>query len=246
MIEQLTDLPPGVLGMKVGGKLTERDYRDVITPMVEDAMRESGALRCLVEIDDDFTGLTPSAVDDDVRLGLHMLGVFDAVAIVTNIAWIRNVKAWAGYFVPFPMRAYALGERAAAAAWLAGLPDSAAITATVDERTGVLTAEVTEALAVEDFEKLAAVADPWLREHGELSGVVLHVRGFPGWASLGSLVRHMRFVVGHQGKVARIALVTDAPGAETLASVVAHVVHPQVRAFPFADLTAATAWAAGG
>ena len=84
MIEKLADLPHGVFGMKVGGKLTEEDYREVITPMVEDAIRDYGSLRCLVEIEDDFAGLTPSAVDDDVRLGLHVLGAFDAVAILTS------------------------------------------------------------------------------------------------------------------------------------------------------------------
>lgn len=246
MIEKLVDLPTGVFGMKVGGKLTEEDYREVITPMVEDAIRDYGSLRCLVEIEDDFAGLTPSAVDDDVRLGLHVLGAFDAVAILTDITWIKNAKQWAGFFVPFAMRLYPLSERAAAVEWLAGLPESAGITVALDEKTGVLTAEVTEALAVEHFEKLAATVDPWLREHGGLSGLVLHVRSFPGWASMGGMVRHVQFVVGHQRKVARIAVVTDTPGAETIASVVGHVVHPQVRAFGYADLAAATTWAAGG
>lgn len=55
----------------------------------------------------------------------------------------------------------------------------------------------------------------------------------------------MRFVVGHQGKVGRLALVTDMTAADTLAAAADHVVHPQVRAFGYADLAAAQVWAAG-
>ena len=68
MIEKLTDLPDGVLGLRVGGRLTPQDYEDVITPMVAEAVREGGRLWCLIEIEDEFSGLTPPAVVDDVRL----------------------------------------------------------------------------------------------------------------------------------------------------------------------------------
>ncbi|MFR9802355.1 STAS/SEC14 domain-containing protein [Pseudonocardia sp. RS010] len=245
MIEKLGDLPDGVLGLRVGGRLTPQDYDDVIVPMVEDAMRDSGRLRCLIEIDDDFTGLTPPAVVDDVRLGLHAFGAMDGAAVVTRLGWITTATRWAVFVVPFPMRVFAPGERTAAAAWLAALPAGAAIDAVLDESTGVVTAEVTEALRIEDFETLAATVDPWMREHGELPGLVLHLRGVPRWTSLGSLLRHVRFVVGHQGKVGRLALATDVPVATAAASTVEHVVHPQVRVFGYADLAGAQAWAAG-
>jgi len=117
--------------------------------------------------------------------------------------------------------------------------------ARLDASTGVVTAEVTQALRIEDFETLAATVDPWIRARGELPGLVLHLHGLPRWASLGSLVRHVQFVVGHQGKLGRLALVTDAPVTGTLATTADHVVHPDVRAFGDAQLTAAQAWAAG-
>ncbi|MEU7815997.1 STAS/SEC14 domain-containing protein [Pseudonocardia sp. NPDC049154] len=245
MIEKLTDLPDGVLGLRVGGRLTPQDYEEIITPMVDEALRAGGQLRCLIEIDDDFSGLTPPAVVDDVRLGLRTIGSFDGVAVVTDLAWIRTPTQWAAFVVPFPMRVFPKSDRGPAAAWVAALPAGARIEVSLDESTGVVTAEVNEALRIEDFERLAAAVDPWMREHGELSGVVLHVRRVPGWASLGSLIRHIRFVVGHQGKVGRLALATDVPAAEVMTSFADHVLHPQIRAFGYADLQAAQAWAAG-
>ncbi len=245
MIEQLADLPPGVIGLRAGGRLTAKDYEDVVTPMVDEAMRGGGRLRCLVEIEPGFGGATAPAAADDVRLGLHAFGAVDGIAVVTGPGWVATTTTWAAFFVPFPMRLFAPGESGAAAAWLAALPAGAGITSTLDESTGVLTAEVTQALRVEDFEALAATVDPWMREKGELPGLVLHLRGLPRWASLGSLVRHVRFVVGHQGKVGRLAIVADTPVAATLAATADRVVHPQVRAFAYADLAAAQTWAAG-
>lgn len=245
MIEKLADLPTGVTGLRAGGRLTAEDYEKVITPLVDDAMRDGARLRCLIEIAPDFTGLTPPAVADDVRLGLHAFGAFDGVAVVTGTGWVADATRWAALVVPFAMRVFAPGERAAATDWLAALPAGAGITLALDDTTGVLTAEVTEALRIEDFETLAATVDPWMRAKGELPGLVLHLRGLPRWTSLGSLVRHVRFVVGHQGKLRRLALATDTPVAGTIAAAADHLVHPRVRAFGFADLAAAQAWAAG-
>ncbi|GAA4677609.1 hypothetical protein GCM10023215_07940 [Pseudonocardia yuanmonensis] len=245
MIEKLTGLPDGVLGLRAGGRLTQQDYEDVIRPLVEEAVREGRRLRCLIEIDDDFGGLTPPAVVDDMTLGLRTVGAFDGVAVVTDLAWIRTPTQWAAFVVPFPMRVFPRTDRGPAAEWLAALPAGARIEVTLDETTGVVTAEVSEALRIEDFERLAATVDPWMHAHGELPGVVLHVRRVPGWTSLGSLLRHVRFVVGHQGKVGRLALATDVPAAEVVASVAGQVMHPQIRAFGYEDLRAAQVWAAG-
>jgi hypothetical protein len=245
MIERLTDLPAGVLGLRVGGVLTPADYTEHIEPMLDEAVQDGGRVRCLVEIEDDFAGQTPPAVVDDVRLALRTVGAFDGVAVVTDLAWIRIPAQWAAFVVPFPMRVFSKADRARAADWLAALPAEARIEVTLDDATGVVTAEVSEALRIEDFERLSATIDPWMREHAELPGLVLHVRRVPGWTSLGSLLRHVAFVAGNHGKVGRLALATDVPGAEAVASVAGHVVHPQVGTFGYADLQAAQVWAAG-
>lgn len=179
MIEKMADLPRGVFGLRIGGCLTAHDYTDVITPVVEEA-RADGRLRCLIVIEPDFAGLTPPAAADDVRLGLHTVGAFDGVAVVTDVSWIVAAKQWGAFLAPFPVRVFPPAERAAAADWLAALPTGAGITLALDEPTGVLTVEVTEALCIEDFETLATSVDPWIYEHGELTGLVLHLRSTPG------------------------------------------------------------------
>ena len=65
------------------------------------------------------------------------------------------------------------------------------------------------ALHGQDFDALALTVDPWIEANGELNGVVVHVRAFPGWENIGSLVRHVQFVRDYHRKVERIALAAD-------------------------------------
>lgn len=59
MIEKMAGLPHGVFGLRVGSCLTAHDYAGVITPVVDEATRAGGRLRCLNVIEPDFSGLTP-------------------------------------------------------------------------------------------------------------------------------------------------------------------------------------------
>ncbi|GAA4542249.1 STAS/SEC14 domain-containing protein [Pseudonocardia xishanensis] len=245
MIEELVGLPHGVFGLRVGGRLTVEDYEKVIGPMVQRAREADGRLRCLIEIQADFEGLTPAAVLDDIGLGLGTVGAYDGVAVVTDRTALRTATEWAAFVVPFPMKVFPAGGREEAAQWLAALPAEARVEVALDAETGVVTAEVDQALRIEDFERLAATVDPWTREHGELRGLVLHIRRIPGWTSLGSVIRHVQFVVGHHAKIRRIALVSDTPVASTVAAAADRLVHPRVRPFAGTDLAAAQAWAAG-
>ncbi|EKF73525.1 hypothetical protein A11A3_13345 [Alcanivorax hongdengensis A-11-3] len=100
-------------------------------------------------------------------------------------------------------------------------------------------------LSREDFQAAAATIDPHIEEHAGLAGLVIATESFPGWDSLGALVAHLRFVHEHHRQIARVALATDSAVGEIADKVGAHFVSAQVRHFPFADLAAATDWAAG-
>ena len=51
MIEKIETMPPGTIGFRASGKLTRRDYRDVLEPVLRGAA-ESGEIRMLFEIAD--------------------------------------------------------------------------------------------------------------------------------------------------------------------------------------------------
>ncbi|MEO8551509.1 MAG: STAS/SEC14 domain-containing protein [Kofleriaceae bacterium] len=135
-------------------------------------------------------------------------------------------------------------ERAQAATWLASLPEGSAAKVRLVDEKAVLVFDVTEALRVADFDALTATADSWIETHGELRGLVVHVRAFPGWESLTAMVRHVRFVRDHHRKIGRIALATDIKLAAIAHGLAETFIAAEVRAFGYDELEQAIAWAA--
>ena len=71
MIERLADVPAGIFGVRAVGTLTAEDYESMIAAVVDDVTRKR--LRCLVEVGPEFTGVTPAAAWEDLRLGLRAM-----------------------------------------------------------------------------------------------------------------------------------------------------------------------------
>ncbi len=69
--------------------------------------------------------------------------------------------------------------------------EGAALAQRLLPEAGVLVVEPKRPLRAEDFDALAMMVDPWIETHGELRGVVVHAREFPGWETLGAFFRHL-------------------------------------------------------
>jgi hypothetical protein len=243
MIEQFEDMPAGVVGVRAVGTLTPEDYTSVVVPMIEAAAREGRRLRFLCVVDEAFTGLTPAAAWQDVKLGVRAMRNLGACAVVTDLAWVRDATRLSAFFLPGQMEVFDAAHRDDALRWLVEHPGSVAATR-LDETTGVVVADVTEPLRREDVDAIAAEVDSWLETHPELPGLVLHARGFPRWENIGGLVSHLRFVRGRQRLIGRVALAVDGQPLDLAARVAGAVLHPEVRHFAADDLDKAVAWAA--
>ena len=110
---------------------------------------------------------------------------------------------------------------------------------------GILIVTPRGALEAEDFQRLAAVVDPYLTEAGRLRGVMICAESFPGWAGFGALVSHIRFVKDHHQRVARIAAVTDSGFLSILPTIANHFVRADVRHFAYQEKQAAWEWLQG-
>ena len=245
MIEHITDLPAGLVGVRAVGTLTPEDYESAIAPVVDDVTRNRKRLRCLVEVGPGFTGVTPAAAWEDIRLGLRALRAFDGCAVLTDDDHVRGASRVAAFLMPCPVRFFALAERDDAVTWLTALPSGAtSITATLVE-PGVVVVEASEPLRTADFVLLTEIVDGWLADHPTLPGLVVHTRRIPGWATLGSMLRHVGFVLAHHRRFERVALASDARAAALLPKIAGSILHPQARAFGHDRLEDAIAWAAG-
>ncbi len=117
MIKPLTNLPAGVIGFEVAGKIEAEDYRDVVLPAVEKAA-QSGDVRFLIVIPE-FHGMSVGALWQDLKVGTEHLRAWKRIAVVTDIDWVHYLTGLFGWLTPGDARTFTLGQRDEAIAWLA-------------------------------------------------------------------------------------------------------------------------------
>jgi hypothetical protein len=243
MLEKLKDLPQGVEGLRASGKVSKDDYDRVFVPILEDARREGRRLRLLYHLGPAFEGFTASGAWEDAKLGMRFLRMFDGCAVVTDVRWLQDSTRLAGFMMPCPVRAFADRDRDEAITWLNSLPEAAAVSHRLLPDSGVMVVEVQQPLREEDFDALALTADAWIATHGDLQGLVIHARAFPGWENLGSALHHLRFVRDHHRKIKRIALATDSAMATIAPLVAEHFIQAEIKSFAYDGIDDAIAWA---
>jgi hypothetical protein len=107
---------------------------------------------------------------------------------------------------------------------------------------GILIITPQGALSADDFHRIAAVADPYIAEKGQLTGLLIRAASFPGWDSFASLIEHLKFVRDHHRKIARVAAVTDSGFVKVARAVAQHLAQPDIRQFPQGQEVRALAW----
>ena len=118
MIEELSDLPPGVIGFEVTGKLRAEDYRDVVLPALERAAA-SGEVRFVI-LFPEFHGMSGGALWQDLKVGIEHLRAWKRIALVTDIEWMNVMTSMFGWMTPGEVRHFPMAQRDEAIAWAAG------------------------------------------------------------------------------------------------------------------------------
>jgi hypothetical protein len=118
MFEPIPNLPPGVIGFDVSGKLRTEDYRDILLPALQKAAAE-GDVRVVIVMPK-FEGFTGGALWQDLKMGVEHWRKWKRIALVTDVDWMTHGVDWFGWMTPGEVKRFALSERSAAIAWAAG------------------------------------------------------------------------------------------------------------------------------
>ena len=110
---------------------------------------------------------------------------------------------------------------------------------------GILVVEPRDALTAADFLAVARTIDPYIEEHGKLSGLLVDAPSFPGWDSFGALIQHLKFVRDHHRKIDRVAAVTDNAFLKIAPRIAEHLAHPEIRVFAGVERAQALVWLQG-
>lgn len=118
MIQIVTDLPDGVAGFVAKGRVTKKDYEDVLIPAMESALRTHRKVRCYFELGPDFSGMEPAAAWEDFKLGVQHLTQWERVAVVTDVEWMRIALSIFRFLIPGELRMFDVCQSDQARAWV--------------------------------------------------------------------------------------------------------------------------------
>ncbi len=115
----------------------------------------------------------------------------------------------------------------------------------MDHKSGIAVLTPEGALSESDFTAAAKVIDPYIESHGQLNGLIVSTKDFPGWDSFASLAGHIRFVKGHHEKLSHVALVTDSKLGNVAEKIAGHFLSAEIRHFPYDQYSEAKNWVGG-
>ena len=119
------------------------------------------------------------------------------------------------------------------------------LTFKIDDARGVVTVEPQDQLEASDFDELSQAVDAYIAEKGDLQGVLIHAKQFPGWKNFAGLVAHIGFVRDHVEHIRRVALVSDSDIASLAPKIADAFASAEVRHFPDEKLARARQWVEG-
>jgi hypothetical protein len=78
-----------IIGLRVRGKLTDRDYQEVLIPNLEPLIKQHDKVRLLCLIEEDFSGMEAGAMWDDAKFYFPHKNDFEKMAMVGGPKWME-------------------------------------------------------------------------------------------------------------------------------------------------------------
>jgi len=118
MIESLNEFPDNVVAFACRGHVTREEYKTVLEPAVEAALKMNDKIRLYYEIGAEFGRIDPGAVWEDVKIGMEHLSRWEKIAVVTDVHWIQRTMGFFSFLIPGEMRFFPTSDAATARSWI--------------------------------------------------------------------------------------------------------------------------------
>jgi hypothetical protein len=122
MIEILADMPQGVTGVRVSGRLGGDELREVKPAVAE--MLNTDEIRIVEVIAPDYEGFGPGGLFEDLKLAFGTVlphhSAFKRIAVVSDKAWVGHTLHALSWMIPGELAMFTLDELGKAKEWAAG------------------------------------------------------------------------------------------------------------------------------
>ncbi len=123
MIEILSDMPAGVLGIRVSGRVSGEDLKE-FQPALDELLTAGGDIRIVEVIDSDYQGFGRGGLVEDLKLGLGTLfsrhSAFKRIAVVSDKEWVVHTIHLVGWLMPGEVAVFGIDDLDRAKQWAAG------------------------------------------------------------------------------------------------------------------------------
>lgn len=225
------------------GKITKEDYTQILEPFLDKIKNEEREVNLLFHTAKDFDGYTIGAGWEDFKFGIHYFHTIKKCAIVSDVFWIRSSCHFFAPVVPFSTKIFHEKDFEEAKTWLVSSRNN--LTCNLDQKNSLATVEIKDSLAAEDFKILSQTVDPWIKNSGELKGLIIHVKKFPLWENIFGFTSHFSFIKNHHKKIKKLAIVADGALPNVMPKLAGHFIKAEIKNFNYDQLEEAKNWILG-
>lgn len=121
MIEEISRMPPGTIGLRTSGRVDASDFKAVVEPMLRATIERGEPIKLLYEMraDTDYTaGAVMQDLKADAVLGVGHRSAWRKTAMVSDADWVPRVARAFGWMMPGELRTFAAKDIDAAKSWL--------------------------------------------------------------------------------------------------------------------------------
>jgi len=245
MVKVLNNIAKDVIGFELNGIVTAEDYEKRLIPAIEEKLQTTKKLKVLYHVDKDFDSYELKAMLDDAKAGFEFWNKWEKIAVVSDEKWIIDAVKVFAFMVPGAIKTFSNAELEEAKEWL--LMDETRGTklqVKLEKEHKIAILEPKAALSQDDFVHAKSVIDPFIEKEGDLNGVIIYTKDFPGWDSFAGFLKHMDFIKEHHKKIKKLAFVTDSFVGEMGEKVGSHFINAEVKNFDYDALQKAKEWIA--
>ena len=118
MLKIIEDLPENVLGVCAEGKITGKDYENILIPLLDKKLTEHKKIRMLYDLGNNFTGFDFSAMFDDAKMGMKHSAAWDKIALISDHEMINTIAKFFGYLFSCELKIFKNAEMGKAKKWI--------------------------------------------------------------------------------------------------------------------------------
>lgn len=118
MFTLIPDLPEYTVGVVARGKITEDDYKKVLTPALKNVSAAWKGINLLLVMETGLENFSAGAWLQDIKINLAYFLKWNKLAVVTDGAVMEKVTTAFGLIAPGEVRSFAPGRLDEAKSWV--------------------------------------------------------------------------------------------------------------------------------